>query len=116
MHYRSILVNHLSRQLGPQAGIRHSITEPTDDKRFAHINIRIARTTAATVPDEATLLSLQGMAASAVFSPHRNIVFHPHLSRASVSKPWARVAWTIEQAYADARTISEEVLRSGASA
>ena len=116
VHYRSMLVNHLSRQFGPQAGIDHSITEPTDDERFAHIDIRIARTTAATVPDGATPVSLQGMVASAVFSPHTNIVFHPHLSRVLVSKPWTRVAWTIEQAYADARAISEEVLRSGASA
>jgi hypothetical protein len=52
--------------------------------------------------------------ANIVFSPHARIVFDAAASRIAVAKPWTRVAWTDEQAYTDARGISEEVLRSGA--
>jgi N-6 DNA methylase len=114
IHYRSMLISQLSQQFGPEARIDHDLTEPTDNERFAYIDIHIARTTT-DIPavHDATHKSA---AANATFSPHANIVFHPRLSQASVSKPWTRVAWTIEQAYADARAISEEVLRSGAPA
>jgi hypothetical protein len=115
IRYRSMLISQLSQQFGPEARIDHDLTEPTDNEHFAHIDIRFARTTTdiLTVGD-GTPGSPYGAAANAVFSPHANIVFHPRLSQASLSKPWTRVAWTIEQAYAAARAISEEVLRSGA--
>ena len=115
IQYQTMLVSQLSQQFGPDARIDHSLTAPVENDRFAAIAIRISKVKTKNVPVGVdTSASLHDESASPVFNPHASIVFDPHLSQASVSKPWTRVAWTIEQAYADARAISEEVLRSGA--
>jgi hypothetical protein len=112
--YRSMLQAQLSRSFGPEAQIDLSIVEPAAADRFARINIGIVRDhkeRASTGSTDVAVIPLTG-----AFSPHASILYRPDLSRAIVSKPWTRVAWTIEQAYADARAISEEILRSGAAA
>ena len=88
---------------------------PAEGEHFAFISIQIGRPTddggeAAASP------TLQTIKATLSFSPHARILFDAAHSCVAVAKPWTRVAWTVEQAYADARGISDEVLRSGAAA
>ncbi|HET8636508.1 MAG TPA: N-6 DNA methylase, partial [Acidobacteriaceae bacterium] len=117
MRYRSMLVSQLSQRFGPDARIDHHLREPTDSERFAYIDIGITRMGTDIRPaGEETSGLYQNDTSNAVFSPHSDIAFDPRLSRAFVSKPWTRVAWTVEQAFADAYSISEEVLRSGIAA
>ena len=113
VHYRSMLIRQLSQQFGPEAHIEYSLSDPAEHEGFAYITIRIVRKSmAGPIPDKETLAVFHEASSRAEFSPHGHIVYDPYLSCAEVLKPWTRGAWTIEQAYADARAISENVLRS----
>ena len=113
VHYRAVLVRRLAQQFGPEAHIDCGIAEPDEHQRSAHINIRIVRKSmAGTVPDQEAFALVHKVVSPAEFCPHGHIAYEPKLSCAGVSKPWTRGAWTMEQAYADARAVSEKVLRS----
>ena len=111
--YRLRLMSELAQQFGPAAEITYRLNEPSEREQFAYISVSVARkATAGRSLRAAAFENVQPPALSG-FSPHANVVYDPHTSCAAVAKPWARVAWTIEQAYSDARAIVERVLRSG---
>ncbi|MBI1776201.1 MAG: N-6 DNA methylase [Proteobacteria bacterium] len=110
--YQSMLFGHLAQQFGDGAQFDHSVRQPSDLEHFAVIDIRIGRS--GTDTQYAALAAPGSVSAGIGFSPHARIIFDAVASRVVVTKPWTRVAWTVEQAYADAREISEEVLRLGA--
>jgi hypothetical protein len=112
-NYRTMLRDQLSQRFGPNASIRDRLTQPTREMPFAYVDVQIMRASVDAVITGEAFSARQHGKANAVFSPHASIMFDPYLSQATLSKPWTRVAWTIEQAYADARAISEEVLRAG---
>jgi hypothetical protein len=112
--YKSMLLNHLSQQFGSSVAFQHSLHRPDPAEYFGRIDIEIGAVQEYSVITDQmeTATLLQGMG----FSPHARITFDAHRSHIAITKPWTRIAWTMEQAYADARGISEEVLRAGVSA
>jgi hypothetical protein len=112
--YKSMLLNHLAQQFGSGVAFQHLLHRPDPAEYFGRIDIEIgAIQEHGVITDQVqTATRSQGMG----FSPHARITFDAHRSRIAITKPWTRIAWTMEQAYADARGISEEVLRAGASA
>jgi len=112
-HYKSMLFNQLADQFGGAANLEWFVRQPSDSNHFAVISIHIGRSHPER-DDTATSQLIDAIKSNMGFSPHARIVFDATASRVAVAKPWTRVAWTVEQAYADARRISEEVLRSGA--
>jgi hypothetical protein len=111
--YQEMLVSHLSQHFGAAARFQHSIQTPRGSEHFAVISIHIARANhvdqSAIVVDEP-----QSVSPDIGFSPHATINVDASSSRVAVTKPWTRVAWTVEQAFADARSILESILRCGA--
>ncbi len=112
-HYQTMLFDRLADHFGAAANFECRVRRPSDTEHFAIISIQIGRP-AATQPDATIEPLFDVLRTDMGFSPHARIVFDVAASRVAVAKPWTRVAWTVEQAYADARGISEEVLRSGA--
>lgn len=110
-HYQSTLNQQLGLQLGSQAQIEQSFTEPTDNMPFAQIRVQIWRRPS--TADKAEAKALKTLTPPTSFNPQTAIVFDAAHSQVEVTKPWTRVAWTIEQAFSDARAISEEIFRTG---
>jgi hypothetical protein len=113
-HYTAMLSNHLADHFGAAANLHCVVRPPADAEHFALISIQIGRTK--DEEGEAAPPTLEAIKATLGFSPYAHILFDVGSSRVAVAKPWTRVAWTVEQAYADARGISEEILRVGAGA
>jgi hypothetical protein len=113
-HYTAMLSSNLADHFGTAANLRCVVRPPADAEHFALISIQIGRSEYGV--GEVAAPTLDAMRATLGFSPNARILFDVENSRVAVAKPWTRVAWTVEQAYADARGISEEVLRFGAGA
>ena len=112
-HYKAMLNSRLVDLFGAAADLHCVVHPPADAEHFALINIQIGRSKN---EDVETAPTFEAIKAALGFNPLARILFDAESSRVAVAKPWTRVAWTTEQAYADARGISEEVLRYGASA
>jgi restriction-modification enzyme MmeI-like protein len=111
-HYKSMLSNQLADHFGAAANLQCVVSPPSEAEHFAIITLQIGRSQHERADTEPSQL-LDAIKSNMGFSPHARILFDAARSRVAVAKPWTRVAWTVEQAYADARGISEEVLRSG---
>jgi len=113
--YTAMLSGRLADHFGTAANLHCVVRPPAQAEHFAFITVQIGR-----ARDEATDTNmpptLDAIKATLGFSPHARILFDESTSRVAVAKPWTRVAWTVEQAYTDARSISEEVLRCGTGA
>ena len=111
-HYKSMLFDQLADQFGGAANLEWLVRQPSETDHFGVICIHIGRSHPER-DDAATSRLIDAIKLNMGFNPHAKIVFDAAASRVAVAKPWTRVAWTVEQAYADARGISEEILRSG---
>ncbi|WP_146030345.1 hypothetical protein [Methylocella silvestris] len=114
-HYQSMLFSRLADHFGAATNFECRVQQPSTSEHFALMSIQIGQSDATGAALIAEPL-FDAIKANMGFNPHARIVFDAAASRVSVAKPWTRVAWTVEQAFADARGISEEVLRSGAAA
>ncbi len=111
--YQQALTAELMLQFGKDAVIRQSFLGPGDANRFAYIDVVIGRSPAKR--DRSQRIVPEARPSPQGFNPRADFQFTPADSSVAVSKPWTRVAWTLEQAYADAHAIAEEVLRHGRS-
>ncbi len=112
-YYKSMLFSRLAEHFGAATSFECRVRQPRASEHFAVMSIQIGRL-GATQADAVAEPLFDAIKANMGFSPLARIMFDAVASRVAVAKPWTRVAWTVEQAYADARSISEEVLRSGA--
>jgi hypothetical protein len=111
--YRAMLVDQLAQSFGAQSETEIELDENVGSGLFARIVIRVRRRGERPLPAAALHASpvLPGQ-----FNPYSAISYDPKSNVIAVVKPWTHVAWTIEQAFADARGISAAVLRSGGGA
>jgi hypothetical protein len=114
--YKAMLSGWLADHFGTAANLRCVLRPPAEAEYFALITVQIGRACDEAADTNMPPPTLDAIKAKLGFSPHARILFDESTSRVAVAKPWTRVAWTVEQAYADARSISEEVLRAGAGA
>lgn len=112
-HYKLMLDEQLSIHFGQKASLQQEFRAPSDEKFLAQISIHIGRKVDQTERPEGMNVDIPVELPSR-FSPLADISFDLVRSQVSISKPWTRVAWTIEQAFSDARAISEEIFRAGA--
>lgn len=111
--YEAVLKEQLLEEFGPETAIRCNVMPPVKYSNLAVIDVGFS-------PTSATGQGLEGQSREPVtdfmgkmgFNPYTHISYSPSESYAALTKPWTQVAWTIEQAYADALSITEEVLRS----
>ncbi|MEY9625061.1 HsdM family class I SAM-dependent methyltransferase [Sinorhizobium fredii] len=112
--YKSMLETQLAQIFGSSAEPVVQLQNDRDDDYFARLSIQLGRRS-----DGATLK----MPSAAIpirpfgeFSPYSAISYDPNADSVAIVKPWTHVAWTMEQAFADARGVSAAILRSGAAA
>ncbi|RUW62541.1 hypothetical protein EOA31_36625 [Mesorhizobium sp. M4B.F.Ca.ET.049.02.1.2] len=112
--YKSMLETQLAQIFGSSAEPVVQLQNDRDDDYFARLSIQFGRRS-----DGATLK----MPSAAIpirpfgeFSPYSAISYDPKADSVAIVKPWTHVAWTMEQAFADARSVSAAILRSGAAA
>jgi hypothetical protein len=110
--YELMFAEELAERFGDAAELKHSVTGPRSGEHFAVVSVRVGSNANAT---DTTVEAVRKRAAFVTgFSPYARIVFDEHTSCIAIAKPWTRVAWTVEQAYADAQAATEEVVRHGA--
>lgn len=111
--YQLMLSTQLLQGFGSQAKATITLQNNRSDEYFAQILIQFGRRGdgSTTTALKETLPARQGE-----FSPYSAISYDPSSNSAVISKPWTQAAWTMEQAFADARGISAAILRSGAAA
>jgi MmeI, DNA-methyltransferase domain len=113
--YTAMLSGRLADHFGTAAGLHCAVRAPAENEYFALVTVQIGRA-GNEAPNTASVRGFDTIKGSLGFSPYARILFDIPTSRAAIAKPWTRAAWTIAQAYTDARGISEEVLRSGVDA
>jgi hypothetical protein len=110
--YQSMLSVQLAQIFGSQAQTSIAFQDSGSEDYFASLSVRVQRRgEILKVLDSRTVLSIPP---PEQFSPYSAIIYDPSTSIIAILKPWTHVAWTIEQAFADARSVSAAILRSGA--
>jgi hypothetical protein len=112
--YQTVLKANLLEIFGSQVDAEIEILNESKENYFAHISVLIQRKGEETISH--TSRALITVVKPEQFSPHTSIGYDPKSNHISIFKPWTHVAWTIEQAFTDARAISSEILKSGVSA
>lgn len=111
--YKAMLGEQLVQSFGKSSETSFHFDEVLPESPFARIRVRIAQrgqaATDTTDGDAEFSTSHFGQ-----FNPYSTISYDPESNVISLVKPLTQVAWTMEQAFADARGISAAVLRSGA--
>lgn len=111
--YREMLAAQLQQGFGSAAEADVSLEEKGDDELFGRLVIHVRRRG----EKQATSPSIGAARTEALlgqFNAYSNIVYDRGANVVAIVKPWTHVAWTIEQAFADARNVSAAILRSGA--
>jgi hypothetical protein len=108
VRYKRMLETQLIQVFGSKA---EPVVQLQDERRshyFGHLSIRLGRrgggATQETVP---VVIPIEAFGA---FSPYSTISYDPKANSVAIVKPWAHVAWTMEQAFADAHRISAAIL------
>lgn len=112
--YRSMLEVQLAQTFGSRALASVEFQGSGDKDYFAALSIHLQRrgdAASSSVAKTVLPAPLPGQ-----FSPYSAISYNPKTNVVDILKPWTHVAWTIEQAFADARSVSAAILRSGAAA
>lgn len=111
--YQKVLSTQLDQVFGSQAKATVKIADNQNDDYFARLHIHFAQPNEPVKPDTSGQVALPDQLSQ--FSPYSAISYDPETGSLAIAKPWTHVAWTMEQAFADARSISNAVLRSEAS-
>jgi len=111
--YQEMLSEQLVQSFGKSSETFIHIDEMVSESPFKRIRVQIAQ------QGKTTIDTNEGDASSfnnefGQFNPYSTISYDPRSNIISLVKPLTQVAWTMEQAFADARGIMATVLRSGA--
>lgn len=113
--YRGMLVEQLQQSFGSRSEAEVSLEENAGGGLFAQLVIHVRphgdKQASSTDETRGSTEILTGQ-----FNPYSTISYDPRTNVVAIVKPWTHVAWTIEQAFADARGVSAAILRSGAPA
>src|SRR5262249_5707018 len=110
--YRRLLMVTLQNNFGSSVQLNDTFIAPLPNANFGQVQISVGRRgESENLPSAAKPSYYSG---DKGFSPISEILFDSAQSKIQISKPWTRIAWTIEQAYADAQGIIEQILRAGA--
>ena len=112
--YKSMLATQLTQVFGSRAETYVEVDNAHKDEHFARLLIQVGRRAGGTKIDASKSDPLATQFGE--FSPFSAIIYDPRANSVSITKPWTHAAWTMEQAFADARGVSAAVLRSGAAA
>lgn len=108
--YKAMLDEQLSQAFGSKSETVVNIDEAAKSERFARIAVSVGRKGTQLASGAHALP--QDSAGLGQFNPYSVITFYRAENIVAVTKPWTHVAWTIEQAFTDARGISAAILRS----
>lgn len=114
--YRKSLLAALSRTFGAKAVLSEEFIAPVAGSSFGRIEVLVRRQCDAPLSKTSKKAVGQPSVPKLGFVPISDLSFDPDKSLIRIVKPWTRVAWTIEQAYADAQGVADKILRSGADA
>jgi len=112
--YKSMLATQLAQVFGSHAETSVQLQNTRDGDYFGYLQIQLGRRAEGTKPSATK--SYPAAPQSGEFSPYSIINYDPRANSVAIVKPWTHVAWTMEQAFADARRVSAAVIRSGAAA
>lgn len=109
-HYKAMLLDCLSDHFGVPELLMLAVQRPAPTDHFALVTVRIGGANERL--SQAEIAQMIGhLRETLTFSPYSHLFYDARTSTVALAKPWTRVAWTVEQAFADARGVSEEVLR-----
>jgi hypothetical protein len=110
--YKNMLATQLAQVFGSNAETSVQLQSGRYDDYFAYLRIQLGRRAEGT---EAVAMKFDPTSPqSGEFSPYSIINYDLYANVVKIIKPWTHVAWTLEQAFADARGVSAAVIRSGA--
>lgn len=113
--YRKMFVNRLQQSFGSRSRMDVRFEENFADGLFGRLIVRVSRGDKG--HESSNVKAPEGtVTPSGQFNPYATISYEPHGNVVSIVKPWTHVAWTMEQAFADAHGVSAVILRSGARA
>jgi hypothetical protein len=112
--YKSMLATQLVQVFGSHAETSVELQNTREGDYFACLLVQLGRRAEGTKPTAAK--SDPAAPQFGRFSPYSIISYDPRANSVAIVKPWTHVAWTMEQAFADARGVSAAVLHSGAAA
>lgn len=109
--YQAMLARQLAQVLGSQAEASMYLRMSDSRGYFAKLLVKLGRRGQGTT----TTPQLDALPAyrQVAFNPYSAITYDTIVDNVSILKPWTRAAWTIEQAFSDARGVSIAILRSG---
>lgn len=112
-YYASMLIEQLRQGFGSRAHARVHLCDTAEADLFGRLLVQIQRegeqdNSLADYERRPTSL------VSAEYNPYSTVSFDARSNVVTLVKPWTQVAWTLEQAFTDARTVSAAILRSGA--
>lgn len=108
--YRSMLETQLIRAFGSKAEPLIHLEAGRTGDYFVHVSIQLGPRTSAVVPYTESIPKIE--ISFGEFSPFSAIRYDPTANNVAIMKPWTHVAWTLEQAFADVRSVSAAILRS----
>lgn len=110
--YKSMLETQLVQAFGSQAEAIVQIADARTDDYFMRLLIQFGRRGERAKPSA----SLSGIPTRVLgeFTPYSVIRYDPEANNVAIIKPWTHVAWTMEQAFADARGVSAAILEAEA--
>lgn len=113
--YQEMLIEQLTQSLGNMSNVSIQLDKITSNNHFVQAHVHISQR-GRTVGDASIKIATSPSPRTGQFNPYSTVSYDASTNVISLVKPLTKVAWTIEQAYADARGISATILRSGAGA
>ncbi|KAB2699923.1 HsdM family class I SAM-dependent methyltransferase [Brucella lupini] len=113
--YQAMLSEQLIQSFGNKSEVLIQLDDLSPHNPFVHIQVHISQRGRAAV-DASFKSATPPSAQFGQFNPYSTVSYDASTNVISMFKPLTQVAWTMEQAYTDARGISATILRSGAGA
>ncbi len=112
-NYRNMLSEQLLQNFGSKSKVSVGVTEKIEADHFVRLLVNVRRQDDDRVGGVNEPQTIP-VSFSSQFNPYTTISYDAQNDIISMVKPWTHVAWTIEQAFADARGVSAAILRPGA--
>lgn len=110
--YQEFLKSYLIQLFGSQVEIEIQSHNPSPENLFLQISAQISRRGIRKSRAAQTTNFTAAVANLNQFTPYSAIGYSAKTNQVSILKPLTQVAWTMEQAFTDARAISSEILNS----
>jgi len=111
--YKEMLETQLNRSFSSDMTWKVGIESSVEERGSANILITYHHKRSPVVAD--VYSPSAGIRSSGEFNPVASVHFDPMLNLVSIAKPLTNVAWTLEQAFADARSVTIAMMHGGAS-